>query len=181
MKVGRFYRTSPLLTRILPYFYNAPPSFPPRCRIRCCRMFKQVCNKAAASESPKAYCCWYVEDLSAARTQLQDCFNILPVAEVVKWQTRTFEGRVAQAVRVQVPPSAPTSSHLPDGRFIAGVSGGVGSHTHTPRRFCAAATARTPEIPVQTHEPSDCAGEQAAARSIWVWTSDLFHRTLAPS
>ena len=30
-------------------------------------------------------------------------------AEVVKWQTRTFEGRVAQAVRVQVPPSAPNS------------------------------------------------------------------------
>jgi hypothetical protein len=30
-------------------------------------------------------------------------------AEVVKWQTRTFEGRVAQAVRVQVPPSAPSS------------------------------------------------------------------------
>ena len=29
------------------------------------------------------------------------------VAEVVEWQTRTFEGRVAQAVRVQVPPSAP--------------------------------------------------------------------------
>lgn len=31
------------------------------------------------------------------------------VAEVVEWQTRTFEGRVAQAVRVQVPPSAPLS------------------------------------------------------------------------
>ena len=30
-------------------------------------------------------------------------------AEVVEWQTRTFEGRVAQAVRVQVPPSAPNS------------------------------------------------------------------------
>lgn len=30
------------------------------------------------------------------------------VAEVVEWQTRTFEGRVAKAVRVQVPPSAPT-------------------------------------------------------------------------
>ena len=30
------------------------------------------------------------------------------MAEVVEWQTRTFEGRVAQAVRVQVPPSAPT-------------------------------------------------------------------------
>ena len=35
-------------------------------------------------------------------------FNILLSAEVVEWQTRTFEGRVAQAVRVQVPPSAPT-------------------------------------------------------------------------
>ncbi len=34
-------------------------------------------------------------------------FNILLSAEVVEWQTRTFEGRVAQAVRVQVPPSAP--------------------------------------------------------------------------
>ena len=29
-------------------------------------------------------------------------------AEVVEWQTRTFKGRVAKAVRVQVPPSAPT-------------------------------------------------------------------------
>ena len=29
---------------------------------------------------------------------------------MVEWQTRTFEGRVAQAVRVQVPPSAPMSS-----------------------------------------------------------------------
>jgi hypothetical protein len=29
-KVGRFYRTSPLLTRILPAFYNAPPSGLPR-------------------------------------------------------------------------------------------------------------------------------------------------------
>ncbi len=35
------------------------------------------------------------------------------VAEVVKWQTRTFEGRVAQAVRVQVPPSAPSQSWTP--------------------------------------------------------------------
>ena len=33
--------------------------------------------------------------------------KLLLSAEVVKWQTRTFEGRVAQAVRVQVPPSAP--------------------------------------------------------------------------
>ena len=35
------------------------------------------------------------------------CSNIPLEAEVVEWQTRTFEGRVAQAVRVQVPPSAP--------------------------------------------------------------------------
>ncbi len=35
-------------------------------------------------------------------------FNILLSAEVVEWQTRTFEGRVAKAVRVQVPPSAPS-------------------------------------------------------------------------
>ena len=66
----------------------------------------------------------YVEGLSDAGTQLQGCFNILPVAEVVKWQTRTFEGRVAQAVRVQVPPSAPNSSHSPNSRLTTGVSGG---------------------------------------------------------
>ena len=40
------------------------------------------------------------------RTKLMGIFSI-PLAEVVEWQTRTFEGRVAQAVRVQVPPSAP--------------------------------------------------------------------------
>ena len=40
-------------------------------------------------------------------------------AEVVEWQTRTFEGRVAQAVRVQVPPSAPNFS---DGSQSVGVS-----------------------------------------------------------
>ena len=40
------------------------------------------------------------------RTKLKGLFSG-PEAEVVEWQTRTFEGRVAQAVRVQVPPSAP--------------------------------------------------------------------------
>jgi hypothetical protein len=35
------------------------------------------------------------------------------VAEVVEWQTRTFEGRVAKAVRVQVPPSAPSFPVFP--------------------------------------------------------------------
>ena len=38
---------------------------------------------------------------------MQDGQTSLLNAEVVEWQTRTFEGRVAQAVRVQVPPSAP--------------------------------------------------------------------------
>ena len=38
--------------------------------------------------------------------------EVTSYAEVVKWQTRTFEGRVAQAVRVQVPPSAPILSRL---------------------------------------------------------------------
>ena len=35
------------------------------------------------------------------------------MAEVVEWQTRTFEGRVAKAVRVQVPPSAPSFPVFP--------------------------------------------------------------------
>ncbi|CUS33720.1 hypothetical protein COMA2_140045 [Candidatus Nitrospira nitrificans] len=35
------------------------------------------------------------------------------MAEVVEWQTRTFEGRVAKAVRVQVPPSAPSIDAAP--------------------------------------------------------------------
>ena len=35
-------------------------------------------------------------------------FHNLPArAEVVEWQTRTFEGRVGKPMRVQVPPSAP--------------------------------------------------------------------------
>lgn len=54
----------------------------------------------------EAYVIWYVEDLSVARTQPL-VFSTSRKAEVVEWQTRTFEGRVAQAVRVQVPPSAP--------------------------------------------------------------------------
>ena len=33
-KPRRFYRRVPSLTRILPYFYNAVPSFPPRCRTK---------------------------------------------------------------------------------------------------------------------------------------------------
>ena len=46
-------------------------------------------------------------------------FNILLSAEVVEWQTRTFEGRVAQAVRVQVPPSAPTFFSRPAGPVMS--------------------------------------------------------------
>ena len=74
--------------------------------ILSCRSFKKPYNKAAASEIPRR-AAEYVEGLSDARTQLWGFFKLLPSAEVVKWQTRTFEGRVAQAVRVQVPPSAP--------------------------------------------------------------------------
>ena len=51
----------------------------------------------------------FVEGLSDARITLWGV-RLLPSAEVVKWQTRTFEGRVAQAVRVQVPPSAPNQT-----------------------------------------------------------------------
>ena len=53
---------------------------------------------------------WYVELPSDAGTTRAARFNIPLGAEVVEWQTRTFEGRVAQAVRVQVPPSAPNQA-----------------------------------------------------------------------
>jgi hypothetical protein len=53
-------------------------------------------------------------------------FNILLSAEVVEWQTRTFEGRVAQAVRVQVPPSAP--------RFFSGRSPAKRTESLSPCR-----------------------------------------------
>ena len=75
--------------------------------ILSCRSFKKPCNKAAASEIPRRTA-EYVEGMSDVRTQLRGFFKLLLSAEVVKWQTRTFEGRVAQAVRVQVPPSAPS-------------------------------------------------------------------------
>ena len=45
--------------------------------------------------------------------------SLFPDAEVVEWQTRTFEGRVAQAVRVQVPPSAPTDAGSLAGFFLS--------------------------------------------------------------
>jgi hypothetical protein len=67
---------------------------------------QKPCDKAPASEIPRRTA-EYVEGLSDVRTQLRGFFKLLRSAEVVKWQTRTFEGRVAQAVRVQVPPSAP--------------------------------------------------------------------------
>jgi hypothetical protein len=70
-------------------------------------MVKQACNKAAASESLRRTS-EYVEGLRDARRRCRLRFNILLSAEVVEWQTRTFEGRVAKAVRVQVPPSAPS-------------------------------------------------------------------------
>jgi len=36
------------------------------------------------------------------------CYNRASVRKRRNWQTRTFEGRVGQPMRVQVPPSAPT-------------------------------------------------------------------------
>jgi hypothetical protein len=38
--------------------------------------------------------------------------NHSPNARVVKWQTRTFEGRMPQGMGVQVPPRAPTAAPL---------------------------------------------------------------------
>ena len=65
-------------------------------------MLKKANGKAAASEDSRRT----VSGLSVARTPPLG-FQHPARAEVVEWQTRTFEGRVAQAVRVQVPPSAP--------------------------------------------------------------------------
>ena len=64
-------------------------------------------------------------------------FDILLSAEVVEWQTRTFEGRVAQAVRVQVPPSAP--------RFFSGALASRPNKKSNPSRalpsgFCSLVT-----------------------------------------
>src|SRR2546428_13414249 len=52
-------------------------------------------------------------------------------AEVVEWQTRTFEGRVGKPVRVQIPPSAPTFHPMSDwalkvNAVAAGVVGALG-------------------------------------------------------
>ena len=48
---------------------------------------------------------------------------VLRIARVVKWQTRTFEGRMPQGVGVQVPPRAEEKSPLTKkdqtfGRFL---------------------------------------------------------------
>ena len=43
---------------------------------------------------------------------IQRHYIIVFDAEVVEWQTRTFEGRVGKPVRVQIPPSAPILTPL---------------------------------------------------------------------
>ena len=73
------------------------------------QVLQKALQQGRSERKPEAYF-EYVEGLSDARTQLREFFKLLLSAEVVKWQTRTFEGRVAQAVRVQVPPSAPNSA-----------------------------------------------------------------------
>lgn len=79
-----------------------------------------------------------INALSAASTQWQDRFNRLQGAEVVEWQTRTFEGRVAQAVRVQVPPSAPNlaieARSFGESHVIAGIHVRIPLHA-TGTRF----------------------------------------------
>ena len=72
-----------------------------RCQVYACRRDGEPAVSCLRRTSE------YVEGVSDARTQWQASFQLLLSAEVVEWQTRTFEGRVAQAVRVQVPPSAP--------------------------------------------------------------------------
>src|SRR2546428_13067993 len=48
-------------------------------------------------------------------------------AEVVEWQTRTFEGRGGKPVRVQIPPSAPTFHPMSDWTLkLNAVAAGVG-------------------------------------------------------
>ena len=45
--------------------------------------------------------------------RLSSAESLLPLdARVVKWQTRTFEGRMPKGMGVQVPPRAPISSKL---------------------------------------------------------------------
>ena len=82
-----------------------------RCQVYACRRGRDG--------EPALFCLRrtseYVEGVSDARKQWQASFQLLLSAEVVEWQTRTFEGRVAQAVRVQVPPSAPLIWAVPAG------------------------------------------------------------------
>src|SRR2546428_10684170 len=57
-------------------------------------------------------------------------------AEVVEWQTRTFEGRVGKPVRVQIPPSAPTFHPMSDWtiKLNAVAAGDVGGFRFTNGR-----------------------------------------------
>ena len=70
-------------------------------------MFKQACDKAAASEEATRTVLGTWSPSERCENAVAGFVSTSYRAEVVEWQTRTFEGRVAQAVRVQVPPSAP--------------------------------------------------------------------------
>ena len=71
-------------------------------------MFKKANGKAAASEHPRRTPPGTSRGSERCENAAVGPFQHPVNAEVVEWQTRTFEGRVAQAVRVQVPPSAPS-------------------------------------------------------------------------
>ena len=53
----------------------------------------------------------YFGSIELTRSPTQNYNPHSTVAEVVEWQTRTFEGRVGKPVRVQIPPSAPYSHY----------------------------------------------------------------------
>ena len=92
------------MTRILAHFYNAAPS-DGLSKLR--GPDQNALERGRRDPANETYAVDYVAvKLGDARTKMKGIFSCLS-AEVVKWQTRTFEGRVAQAVRVQVPPSAP--------------------------------------------------------------------------
>jgi hypothetical protein len=72
-------------------------------------------------------------------------FHNLPVrAEVVEWQTRTFEGRVGKPMRVQVPPSAPIPYRL---SIVSVISGALsGNVWHQSFLFLFSSSFENPQV-----------------------------------
>ena len=62
----------------------------------------------------------FSHELYALKSEIWN-HEILTVAEVVKWQTRSFQVRVPQGVRVRVPPSVQqkTKAQMVDNQLFA--------------------------------------------------------------